>query len=155
VLLEVLSVNIIAVQELGRHDDLMSLFYIIVEFACGQLPWRRLTDKEEVRRAKEEYDHTHMLQCLPGPPFKEFLHELQNLDYFIDPDYDLLRRRLHECMEFNGVRDDDPFDWEMPAASSSTISAQPTPEKAADSAPGYLYCLRWPLLQNFQRYCNF
>lgn len=32
-------------QEMGRHDDLWSLFYMLVEFAVGQLPWRKIKDK--------------------------------------------------------------------------------------------------------------
>ena len=32
----------------GRHDDLWSLFYMLVEFANGQLPWRKIKDKEQV-----------------------------------------------------------------------------------------------------------
>lgn len=35
-------------RELGRHDDLWSMFYMLVEFVSGQLPWRRLKDKEQV-----------------------------------------------------------------------------------------------------------
>lgn len=32
-------------QEMGRHDDLWSLFYMLVEFMVGQLPWRKIKDK--------------------------------------------------------------------------------------------------------------
>ena len=32
-------------QEMGRHDDLWSLFYMLVEFMVGQLPWRKVKDK--------------------------------------------------------------------------------------------------------------
>ncbi|OON14312.1 hypothetical protein X801_09898 [Opisthorchis viverrini] len=34
-------------REMGRHDDLWSMFYMLVEFASGQLPWRRIKDKEQ------------------------------------------------------------------------------------------------------------
>ena len=40
-------------KEMGRHDDLWSLFYMVVEFVNGQLPWRKIKDKEQV--------HTHRL----------------------------------------------------------------------------------------------
>lgn len=30
---------------MGRHDDLWSLFYMLVEFVVGQLPWRKIKDK--------------------------------------------------------------------------------------------------------------
>jgi tau tubulin kinase len=36
-------------RDLGRLDDLWSLFYVLVEFAVGTLPWRKLKDKDQVR----------------------------------------------------------------------------------------------------------
>jgi hypothetical protein len=52
-----------ALQEMGRHDDLWSLFYMLVEFLVGQLPWRKVKDKEQVSSIQfiilENY-----LQCL-------------------------------------------------------------------------------------------
>ena len=117
----------------------MSLFYIIVEFSCGQLPWRRLTDKEAVRRVKQDVDHTSMLHHLPGPHFKEFFHELEKLDYFTDPDYSLLRSKLLECMEYNGVCDNDPYDWESSANCVSNSASQVTAEKATANMSGYIF----------------
>lgn len=37
--------SVVLLQEMGRHDDLWSLFYMLVEFAVGQLPWRKIKDK--------------------------------------------------------------------------------------------------------------
>lgn len=34
---------------MGRHDDLWSLFYMLVEFTVGQLPWRKIKDKVRTR----------------------------------------------------------------------------------------------------------
>ncbi|KIH47788.1 hypothetical protein ANCDUO_22147 [Ancylostoma duodenale] len=34
--------------EMGRQDDLWSLFYMMAEFLQGQLPWRKIKDKDEV-----------------------------------------------------------------------------------------------------------
>ena len=50
---------------MGRHDDLWSLFYMIVEFLTGQLPWRKIKDKEQVGNMKEKYDHVQFLRYLP------------------------------------------------------------------------------------------
>lgn len=38
-----------SLQEMGRHDDLWSLFYMLVEFLVGQLPWRKIKDKVSSR----------------------------------------------------------------------------------------------------------
>ena len=35
-------------QEMSRGDDLWSLFYMLTEFLQGQLPWRKIKDKDEV-----------------------------------------------------------------------------------------------------------
>jgi len=41
---------------MGRHDDLWSLFYMLVEFVNGQLPWRKIKDKEQASNIKQERD---------------------------------------------------------------------------------------------------
>lgn len=44
-------------QEMGRHDDLWSLFYMLVEFLVGQLPWRKIKDKVLIRlKEKNSYE---------------------------------------------------------------------------------------------------
>ena len=42
------SLNAHKNKEMGRHDDLWSLFYMLAEFVNGQLPWRKIKDKEQV-----------------------------------------------------------------------------------------------------------
>lgn len=36
---------VLLMKEMGRHDDLWSLFYMLVEFVVGQLPWKKIKDK--------------------------------------------------------------------------------------------------------------
>uniref|UniRef100_A0A2K6BB17 Keratin, type II cytoskeletal 8 n=1 Tax=Macaca nemestrina TaxID=9545 RepID=A0A2K6BB17_MACNE len=80
------SINAHRNREMGRHDDLWSLFYMLVEFVVGQLPWRKIKDKEQVGSIKERYDHRLMLKHLP-PEFSIFLDHISSLDYFTKPDY--------------------------------------------------------------------
>jgi tau tubulin kinase len=47
------SINAHKCKELGRRDDLWSLFYVLVEFLEGDLPWRGSKDKDQVREMKE------------------------------------------------------------------------------------------------------
>ena len=77
----------------GRHDDLWSLFYMLVEFANGQLPWRKIKDKEQVGMMKEKYDHRLLLKHLPSD-FRQFLEHLQSLEYADKPDYAMLLGKL-------------------------------------------------------------
>ena len=107
---------------MGRHDDLWSLFYMLVEFAAGQLPWRRLKDKEQVGGVKERYDHTLLLRYLPMPYFERFLMHIQSLTYNDAPDYAYLRSLLNDCMVAYNVSKNDLFDWEKTSSTQSGLS---------------------------------
>lgn len=61
---------------MGRHDDLWSLFYMIAEFVNGQLPWRKIKDKEQVGIMKDNYDHRSLLKHLPSD-IRQFLEHIQ------------------------------------------------------------------------------
>jgi len=39
---------------------------MLIEFITGQLPWRRIKDKEQVGQMKDKYDHTSFLKSLPS-----------------------------------------------------------------------------------------
>ena len=116
------SINAHKNKEMGRHDDLWSLFYMMVEFANGQLPWRKIKDKEQVGIMKEKYDHRLLLKHLPSD-FRQFLEHLQSLEYADKPDYAMLLGLFERTMKRRGVRDSDPFDWEKNTTDSTLQSA--------------------------------
>lgn len=41
--------------ELSRRDDLWSVFYVLIEFSVGSLPWRKVKDKEQIGALKEKF----------------------------------------------------------------------------------------------------
>ncbi|XP_052899744.1 tau-tubulin kinase homolog Asator isoform X2 [Anopheles moucheti] len=105
------SLNAHKNREMGRQDDLWSLFYMLVEFVTGQLPWRKIKDKEQVGMLKEKYDHRLLLKHLPSD-FKYFLEHIQSLNYADKPDYAMLISLFERCMKRRGVKETDTFDWE-------------------------------------------
>ncbi|XP_005815779.1 tau-tubulin kinase 2 isoform X3 [Xiphophorus maculatus] len=120
------SVNAHKNKEMGRHDDLWSLFYMLVEFLVGQLPWRKIKDKEHVGKLKETYDHRLMLKHLPGE-FGVFLEHICSLDYYTKPDYQLLMSVFDNSMKTYNVVENDPYDWERTSTDGTlTISASAT-----------------------------
>ncbi|XP_053700656.1 tau-tubulin kinase 2 isoform X2 [Synchiropus splendidus] len=120
------SVNAHKNKEMGRHDDLWSLFYMLVEFLVGQLPWRKIKEKEHVGKLKDTYDHRLMLKHLPAE-FGVFLEHISNLDYFTKPDYQLLMSVFDNSMKTYNVVENDPYDWERTGTDGSlTISASAT-----------------------------
>lgn len=110
-----------------------SLFYMMVEFANGQLPWRKIKDKEQVGIMKEKYDHRQLLKHLPSD-FRQFLEHLQSLEYADKPDYAMLLGLFERTMKRRGVRETDPFDWEK--TSDSTSQATPSTAVPAAAAAG-------------------
>ncbi|XP_022248897.1 tau-tubulin kinase homolog Asator-like [Limulus polyphemus] len=134
------SINAHKNKEMGRHDDLWSLFYMLVEFVNGQLPWRKIKDKEEVGVMKEKYDHRLLLKHLPSD-FCQFLDHIVNLDYYQRPDYTMLAGLFERSMKRRGVRNSDPYDWEknytdnsMTTTTSPDIISKPTLQENA--SPG-------------------
>ncbi|XP_068110244.1 tau-tubulin kinase 2 isoform X2 [Hyperolius riggenbachi] len=123
------SVNAHRNREMGRHDDLWSLFYMLVEFVVGQLPWRKIKDKEQVGSIKERYEHRLMLKHLP-PEFYLFLEHISGLDYFTKPDYPLLISVFDNSMKSYGVVESDPYDWEKTGMDGSltTTTTSTTPQ---------------------------
>uniref|UniRef100_A0A3B3ZWS5 Protein kinase domain-containing protein n=1 Tax=Periophthalmus magnuspinnatus TaxID=409849 RepID=A0A3B3ZWS5_9GOBI len=133
------SVNAHKNKEMGRHDDLWSLFYMLVEFLVGQLPWRKIKDKEHVGKLKETYDHRLMLKHLPAE-FGVFLEHISNLDYFTKPDYQLLMSVFDNSMKTYNVVENDPYDWERTGTDGSlTIStAATTPQHHTRLTPAHM-----------------
>ncbi|XP_004518934.2 tau-tubulin kinase homolog Asator isoform X3 [Ceratitis capitata] len=118
------SINAHRNREMGRHDDLWSLFYMLVEFVNGQLPWRKIKDKEQVGLTKEKYDHRILLKHLPSD-LKQFLEHIQSLTYSDRPDYAMLIGLFERCMKRRGVKDSDPYDWEKIDTVNTTPSQVP------------------------------
>ncbi|XP_072120094.1 tau-tubulin kinase 2-like isoform X4 [Mobula birostris] len=133
------SINAHKNREMGRHDDLWSLFYMLVEFVVGQLPWRKIKDKEQVGLIKEKYDHRLMLKHLPQE-FASFLEHVLCLDYFTKPDYQLLMTVFDNSIKAHGVVDSDLFDWEKAGMDGSftMISSSTTPQLHTRQTPAAL-----------------
>ena len=106
-------------KEMARRDDLWSVFYMLVEFTQGSLPWRKLKDKEEVGKFKKSYDHVTLLKHLPAN-FKDFLSHIQGLRYVDKPDYNLMREICEDALRKRGISHDDPYDWEKTSETSNT-----------------------------------
>jgi hypothetical protein len=75
-------------QELGRADDLWSLFYLLVEFTKGSLPWKG-KEKDTIGSLKQVHTSSDLLDDLPKPMVL-FHDHLASLRYADRPDYDLL-----------------------------------------------------------------
>ncbi|TNN19987.1 Tau-tubulin kinaseAsator isoform 2 [Schistosoma japonicum] len=128
------SVNAHLNKELGRHDDLWSLYYMLGEFIVGELPWRKIKDKEQVGLMKQTFDHNQLLKFMPRE-FRPFLEHIQNLTYFDRPDYMYLHSLLNAYMERRRINESDPFDWEITTESTPTTGVNETNQLHAAQTP--------------------
>jgi tau tubulin kinase len=106
------SINSHLSRDLGRRDDLWSLFYVLVEFVKGTLPWRKLKEKEQIGEMKIQYNNIHFVSDLP-PEFSSFMEHLQTLQYQDKPDYDYLHSLLYNLYCKLGGNENTAFDWEV------------------------------------------
>ena len=122
------SINAHQSKDLGRHDDLWSMFYLLVELANGELPWKKIRDKEKAGKFKMGYNHKKLIKNLPTE-FFDFLDHLKSLDYYQQPDYVMLSKLLQNAICYLGIKNSDPFDWEQDQSiqSLTTISAGSAP----------------------------
>lgn len=115
------SVNSHQSKELSRRDDLWSIFYVLVEFSLGQLPWRRLKDKEQIGEVKEQHTNADLVKDL-SPEFLLFMEHLQKLGYADSPDYEYLRSLLMQVFVREGYKMDMAFDWDLVQNGNDTES---------------------------------
>jgi len=131
------SINSHLSKELARRDDMWSMFYLIIEFMKGSLPWSNIENKEDVGRRKIELDTPSLVEGLPAE-MGFFMDHLRMLEYRHRPDYDYINSLFNQMMENHGVPDDEAYDWDKPnqanpsgADHSHNESRIPKPSTAA------------------------
>ncbi|EGT53908.1 hypothetical protein CAEBREN_24894 [Caenorhabditis brenneri] len=96
-------------KEQGRHDDLWSLFYMIVEFVKGTLPWTGISEEDKVIVMKE--DVTELYNGIEAE-CAMFAQHLSVLRYQSKPDYELLRDLLMNVFIRRNLNPHMKVDWE-------------------------------------------
>eukprot|EP01126_Amoeba_proteus_P052193 TRINITY_DN6282_c0_g1_i11.p1 TRINITY_DN6282_c0_g1~~TRINITY_DN6282_c0_g1_i11.p1 ORF type:complete len:490 (-),score=85.69 TRINITY_DN6282_c0_g1_i11:600-2069(-) len=106
------SINAHVSRDLGRRDDLWSVFYLLVEFSKGSLPWKDIEDRDQVGEMKRQFNNPDKLVKGLPPEFTSFMNYLNSLDYSDSPNYDYLLGLLRGSLEKFGGQENDPFTWE-------------------------------------------
>ena len=91
------SVNSHEGADLGRRDDLWSLFYVLIELGAPPLPWKSQSNKEAVAQIKMR----SVNRLCTGLPFQfqEIADHLSSLNFADEPDYDMLIQKLNAVVE--------------------------------------------------------
>ena len=93
---------------------------MLIEFATGSLPWRRIKDKDQVGEMKIRCNTSELVSDLP-PEFLKFWQHLQTLRYEDEPDYGMLSDLFTQCLvTAGGTVESSPFDWEFSGATAGS-----------------------------------
>lgn len=114
------SLNAHEGKDLGRVDDLWSLFYVLVEFMTGDLPWKG-RDKEQVTLFKRQMTNPLLVANLPSP-FLYMLQYLETLKFEDEPDYNRLDGYMNDLFRISGKDYNVPYDWEIPRITEESTS---------------------------------
>lgn len=106
------SINAHRDRELGCHDDLISLSYMLAEFVNGSLPWRKLRDKDEVGEMKKKANMKSIFKAMPAEMYI-FYKYVCSFTYSQRPNYKFCREQFQQALKKCDVEANDPFDWEM------------------------------------------
>ncbi|KAI0631309.1 kinase-like protein [Trametes polyzona] len=107
----------------SRRDDIESLFYVLLEFYHGTVPWKSFpapsSEKQDlILEMKEDLSPTGVLPQLLArspPEFAAFHAHVVSLEYGDEPDYALLTRLFQQRMRKEGWSYDGEYDWIDPS----------------------------------------
>ena len=100
----------------SRRDDLESIFYLIVYFVKGELPWQGIRGKtksekkEKIKMKKKETSIIELCKGLPGEFHEIFLY-IRSLKYEEKPNYDLIINLLNSVASKNSIVFNYDWDW--------------------------------------------
>ncbi|GMS80742.1 hypothetical protein PENTCL1PPCAC_2917 [Pristionchus entomophagus] len=103
------SINAHKRKELGRHDDLLSMMYMLFEGHAGSLPWKH-KDRLMTEKLKSEKEE-EMLSSAPKPFVKAYEY-LRELTYFLTPDYKRIRNEFLMMAEERNLTPPYKLDWD-------------------------------------------
>lgn len=113
--------------ELSRRDDLEAVFYVMVYFLKGMLPWQGIegvSKKEKHQRIMERKLNMHVDMLCRGIPeeFTFFINYARSLRFDEKPDYDYLKEIVKDMIYREGLEIDFIYDWVLVSKSRSLNS---------------------------------
>uniref|UniRef100_A0A915PZP7 Protein kinase domain-containing protein n=1 Tax=Setaria digitata TaxID=48799 RepID=A0A915PZP7_9BILA len=118
------SLNAHHKQDLSRRDDLESWLYMMVELTKGSLPWRFVTDRLLVQKAKEDIRTTAKEMFFENCPsqYDQILQIIDKLQFPEAPPYATFYSILNEIANENGIMLTMRFDWDDSLSSITSTS---------------------------------
>uniref|UniRef100_A0A7E4ZXE2 Protein kinase domain-containing protein n=1 Tax=Panagrellus redivivus TaxID=6233 RepID=A0A7E4ZXE2_PANRE len=103
------SVNVHLYKEQGRHDDIISMLFMLVELLVRALPWKGMARKDS-GHIKETVTDAVLFKGCP-PSFTEVFGILKKLTYHDVPPYHKIIDIFMKDIKENKIKMSDPYDW--------------------------------------------
>ena len=118
--------------EQSRRDDLESLFYIIIYFMKGELPWQgiKLKNKSEKYnkifeiKKKTTVKGGELCDSLPGE-LQTILDYIIGLEFIEKPNYSMIKSIIEMILAKSNYFNDLQFDWYNPDFLNNLYNSQP------------------------------
>ncbi len=110
------SINALRGAEQSRKDDLESLFYVILYFFRGVVPWQNLRIKSRVERfkkineIKKKINFKILCKNLPVELYNFGIY-IKNLQFEEDPNYSYMRKLFYQILSEIHEENDEKFSW--------------------------------------------
>ena len=110
------SINALRGVEQSRRDDLESLFYVILFFMRGNLPWQNLKIKSKMERfnainqIKKNINYKILCKNLPKELY-EFGNYIRHLKFEEEPDYIFMKKCFYSILNNINEIFDNNFSW--------------------------------------------
>ena len=110
------SINALRGAEQSRRDDLESLFYVILYFFRGSVPWQNLKIKSrnerfnKINEIKKKIDYKILCNNLPEELYKFGIY-VKSLKFEQEPNYKYMQKLFYLILEKMNEIDDDKFSW--------------------------------------------
>jgi tau tubulin kinase len=108
--------------DLGRVDDLWSLFYMTIEFLTGSLPWKG-KEKDKIGDMKIKFTNPKLVEGLPKQMLQFYRH-LKKLDFYSEPDYTYIANLYEEMFYLTNMPIDVPYDWDYVDTSNDVTKTE-------------------------------
>ena len=112
-----ISMNTHQGYEQGKRDDLESLFYIIIYFIKGELPWQNIKTKSRAEKyskifeiKKKVTENGELVYGLPSEMGK-ILDYILGLNFVEKPNYQMIKNALELILTNYNLSNDLQFDW--------------------------------------------
>ncbi|EFO24652.1 CK1 protein kinase [Loa loa] len=103
------SLNVHLYREQGRHDDLWSMFYMLIELLSSTLPWKGMARKDSAHVKQTVSDRILLAGC--PDCFGDINNHLKSLTYLDTPNYAMFQTKFTKELNKLKIKPSGPFEW--------------------------------------------